>query len=217
MSSADVAQKETDRSKNPGAPKRQRGRPRQFDREEGLRQALKLFWLRGYEATSMSDLRTALGITQASLYAAYESKEAMFREVVDLYLETKGNIAGRTLPHLDNAREAIEAMLREAVRLFTEDYAPGGCLVVLGATNCTAENRDVQEYLAGLRRGTLATITDRLLQAQKMGELGRDVSVSGLAGYYTMVLHGLSIPARDGATREELTQIVNLAMEVWPT
>ena len=164
----------------------------------------------------MADLRTALGVTQASLYAAYESKEAMFREVVDLYLRTKGNIAGRTLPHFDNARDAIHAMLQEAVRLFTGEGAPGGCLVVLGATNCTADNRSVQEYLARLRRGTLDAITDRLTQAQKTGDLSRDVSVSGLAGYYTMVLHGLSIPARDGATREQLTQIVNLAMEVWP-
>ena len=165
----------------------------------------------------MADLRAALGITQASLYAAYESKEAMFREVVDLYLQTKGNIAGRTLPRFDNARDAIHAMLQEAVRLFTDDGAPGGCLVVLGATNCTADNRGVQEYLARLRRGTLDTIIDRLKQAQKAGELSRDISVAALAGYYTMVLHGLSIPARDGATREELTHIANLAMKVWPT
>ena len=164
----------------------------------------------------MADLRAALGVTQASLYAAYESKEAMFREVVDLYQRTEGNIAGRTLYRFDNARDSIHAMLQEAVHLFTEESAPGGCLVVLGATNCTADNRDVQEYLARLRCGTLDTITDRLTQAQKMGELGRDVSVSGLARYYTMVLHGLSIPARDGATREELTLVVNLAMEVWP-
>ena len=177
---------------------------------------MRLFWKLGYEATSMADLRGSLGITQASLYAAYGNKEALFREAVDLYVRTDGNTTARALSRPGTARDAIYAMLQDAVDAFSAHGAPGGCLLVLGATNCTVENRAVQDHLAGLRQGTLKTITRRLKQAQYEGELSGNVPVTNLAGYYAMVLHGLSLPARDGATREELTQIVNLAMAVWP-
>ena len=211
-----VAQKKITQSKNTTLTKRPRGRPREFDREEGLRRAMLLFWKLGYEVTSMADLRASLGITQASLYAAYGNKESLFREAVDLYVRTDGNTTIRALSRPGMARDAIHAMLQDAVDTFTAHAAPGGCLLVLGAINCTVENKAVQDHLAGLRQGTLETITRRLKQAQHEGEFSGDVHVINLAGYYAMVLHGLSVPARDGASREELTQIVNLAMTIWP-
>lgn len=217
MTTSSVAQKETRRSRNiVGGPERRRGRPREFDRDQGLQQAMHLFWKQGYEATSMADLRKALGVTQASLYAAYGNKETLFRESVELYLRTDGNTTVRALSRPGSARDAVHAMLQDAVDAFTAHGTPGGCLIVLGATNCSANNRAVQEHLASLRHATLQRITKRFKQAQDQGELGKDVSVVDLAGYYAMVLHGLSIPASDGVSREELTRAVNLAMTTWP-
>ena len=216
MSAGTVARKQTIRSKKAEPAKRRRGRPRQFDRDEGLRRAMRLFWAQGYEATSMAELRSGLGITQASLYAAYESKEALFREAVDLYLRTDGNTTLRALSRPGRAKDAIRAMLQDAVSAFTSPGAPGGCLIVLGATTCTLENKAVQQHLATLRKTTLEQITQRLGQAQEQGEIGPDISVESLAGYYAMVLHGLSVPSRDGASRQQLTQMVDLAMAAWP-
>ena len=196
--------------------RRPRGSPREFDRDEGLRRAMRIFWKLGYEATSMADLRAGLGVTQASLYAAYGNKEALFREAVELYQRTDGDTTVRALSQPGSAKDAIQAMLQGAVETFSAKGAPGGCLIVLGATNCTAENRAVQQYLASLRQATLERIARRLKLAQKEGELPKSVSVRNLAGYYATVLHGLSLPARDGASREELTSIVSLAMAVWP-
>ena len=177
---------------------------------------MRLFWAQGYEATSMADLRGALGVTQASLYAAYGSKEALFREAVELYLLTEGRSTTEALSRPGRARDAVHAMLLDGVKTLTTDGAPRGCLIVLGATNCAVENRAVQEYLTVLRRETRQRITGRLREAQARGELGAEFPVASLAGYYAMVLHGLSLPARDGATREELTAVVNLAMAAWP-
>ncbi len=177
---------------------------------------MRLFWSLGYEATSMADLRAGLGINQASLYAAYGNKETLFREAVDLYVRTDGSTTVRALSQPGRARDSIHAMLQDAVAAFTRDGAPRGCFIVLGATNCSVDNIAVQEYLAGLREETLKNITERLKQAQDEGELSKDLSSAHLAGYYAMVLHGLSLPARDGASREELTRIVNFAMTVWP-
>ncbi len=216
MVTRSVAHKKINPSRNTTAPRRPRGRPREFNREKGLRRAMRLFWKLGYEATSMADLRASLGITQASLYAAYGNKEALFREAVDLYVQTDGNTTTRALSRPGKARDAIHAMLQDAVDAFTAHGAPGGCLLVLGAANCTVQNRAVQDHLASLRQGTLETITRRLELAQHEGELSTNLSMANLAAYYAMVLHGLSLPARDGASRKDLTEIVNLAMAVWP-
>jgi AcrR family transcriptional regulator len=91
------------------SPNRGRGRPREFDREQGLAKAMHLFWSLGYDATSMADLRAGLGITQASLYAAFGSKEQLFREAGDLYRRTAGFSTTRALAIASSAREAIHA------------------------------------------------------------------------------------------------------------
>src|ERR1700723_936133 len=135
-----------------GDPRRDRGRPREFDRDQALGQAMRLFWSRGYDATSMADLRAELGITQASLYAAFGSKEQLFREAVDLYRRTANSSTVRALETVRTAREAYQNMLLAAVDAPSATGTPGGCLIVLGATNCAPENRAVQDYLLSVRR-----------------------------------------------------------------
>ena len=204
----------TDRStkKSARGSKRGRGRPREFDRARGLVKAMRVFWSLGYEATSMADLRAALGITQASLYAAFGSKEQLFREAVDLYCQTTGLITVRALAIPSSAREAIHAMLQEAVKAFTAPGAPRGCLIILGAINCTVENKSVQDYLLSLRRQISQSILERLKRGQHEGDVPKTVPVVALAAYYASVLYGLAIQSRDGASRKALTQVVECAM-----
>ncbi len=198
-------------------PPRQRGRPRAFDRQEGLLKAMRLFWKLGYESTSMADLRAALGVTQASLYAAYGNKEALFREAVDLYRSWDGIGTAKALLEEPTAKGAIVALLRNAVDLFSQKDAPGGCLVVLGALKCGPENESVQDHLASFRRKTAKDIATRLKRGQSAGELPRTIDTGALAAYYTTVLHGLSIQARDGASHQTLTQVVDCALAAFPS
>lgn len=197
------------------ADKPKRGRPREFDREAGLKQAMHVFWSHGYEATSMADLRAALGVTQASLYAAYGNKEALFREAVDLYRKTDGITTERALSGTGNTREAIHAMLQDAVNLFTSPGARGGCLVVLGTTNCTVENQHVHDYLRSLRTQTVSAILSRLERGRTEGDVSQTAPLSALAAYYATVLHGLSIQAKDGASANTLTEVVACTMASW--
>jgi AcrR family transcriptional regulator len=153
----------TSRSTNNGEVlNRGRGRPREFDREQGLQKAMHLFWSRGYDAISMADLRAELGITQASLYAAFGSKEQLFREAVDLYRQTAGLSTTRALTTGPTAFKAIYAMLQAAVDAFCAPSAPGGCLLILGATNCAVESQPVQDHLLSIRRQISQSILDRL-------------------------------------------------------
>lgn len=194
---------------------RGRGRPREFDREQGLRKAMQIFWSLGYEATSMADLRAALGINQASLYAAYGSKEELFREVVTLYRKTDGVATARALVSDLSTHDAIHAMLQDGVHLFTAHAASRGCLLVLSTINCTVENKGVQEYLSSLRKRTCVDIEARLRRGQREGDVAKNVPVKAIAAFYATVLHGLSIQARDGASRKILTEVVNTSMRAW--
>jgi AcrR family transcriptional regulator len=197
------------------SPKRGRGRPREFDREKGLQKAMHLFWSLGYDATSMADLRAALGITQASLYAAFGSKEQLFREAVYLYRRTAGFSTTRALTNGSNAREAIHAMLQAAVEAFCKPGAPGGCLLILGATNCAAENKGVQDHLLSIRRQISQSILERLNKARDDGDVPKAAPIVALTAYYSTVLHGLALQSRDGASRKTLTQVVDFAMANW--
>jgi AcrR family transcriptional regulator len=195
--------------------KRGRGRPREFDREQGLAKAMLLFWSRGYDAISMADLRVGLGITQASLYAAFGSKEQLFREAVDLYRRTAGFSTTRALAIETSAREAIHAMLKAAVDAFSAPGAPGGCLLILGATNCAVENKAVQDYLLSIRRQMSQSILERLRRGQHEGDVPKAAPIVASAAYYSTVLHGLALQSRDGASRKTLMQVVEFAMTGW--
>ena len=123
-------------------------RPREFDRDEALAKARDAFWTRGYEGTSMADLVSELGIASARIYAAFGSKEDLFREAIGLYEVKEGGFVDRALAQEPTARLAVARMLREAVETYTRPGKPWGCMVVTAATNCAAENSRVQEWLA---------------------------------------------------------------------
>ena len=118
----------------------------------------------------------------------------------------------------DCAREhCIEAFLRAAVNVFCETDHPRGCITVLGATNCTRSNEKIQDYLRQMRLMTYKTIRQRLERGVKEGDVPAKTDLNGLASFYTTVLHGLSIQARDNASRKALGAAVDYAMSAWDT
>ncbi|KTC43847.1 MAG: TetR/AcrR family transcriptional regulator [Pseudomonas sp.] len=190
------------------------GRPREFDRNQALRQALELFWARGFETTSMTDLVAALGIASARIYAAFGSKEALFREAIELYEQDEGGFADRALAEEPSARAAIARLLDEAVQLYTRPGQPLGCMVVSSAVNCSSDNDGVRQWLAEHRRARTASLVERLQAAVGSGELAGHSDATSLGHYYSTVLHGLSVQARDGASAEQLRKVVALAMGI---
>jgi AcrR family transcriptional regulator len=195
-----------------------RGRPRTFDPDTALRQALDLFWERGYEGTSLNDLSEAMGIASASIYACFGSKEDLFRKVMALYGTTSGEPPRRALREQPTTRAAIEAMLRATADEITRPDTPHYCMLILAAPTGAVENHAVREFLAGLRRGMLAEIRDRLARGVTDGDLtAPPASLDAIARYYTTVVQGLSVQARDGATRVEMEAVIACAMAVWDT
>jgi AcrR family transcriptional regulator len=192
-----------------------RGRPRTFDPDVALGQALEVFWERGYEGTSLSDLAQALGIKSASIYACFGSKENLFRQVMALYGATSGEPPRRALRDHPTAREAIHAMLRATADQITQADHPHYCMLVLAAPTGAVENQPIREFLADLRHGQYAEIRARLSRDGDVPLPPADLDA--MARYYATVVQGLSIQARDGATRAELETVITCAMAAWDT
>jgi AcrR family transcriptional regulator len=184
------------------------GRPREFDRDAALVSARDLFWERGYEGVSMADLTEKLGLASARIYAAFGSKEELFREAIAHYEANEGAFAGRALAEEPTAIRAIERLFREGIELYTRKERPRGCMVVSSATNCADQNEQVRTWLSERRRARTASIVKRIRVAVDAGELHRGTNAEVLGDLYAAALHGVSIQARDGVARKRLLAIV---------
>jgi AcrR family transcriptional regulator len=193
------------------------GRPRSFDRQKVLHQAMYVFWQRGYEGASQNELQAAMGgISPPSMYAAFGSKEKLFREAVELYAATIGGSPIRALTAKPTAREAVEAMLVEAADLFGADTdTPQGCMMITSALNCTPASQSVHDHLQQTRQQAPAVIAQRLERAVADGDLPAGLDLAAIASFYVTVWHGLAVRGHDGATRAQLRAAADAAMAAW--
>jgi AcrR family transcriptional regulator len=195
-----------------------RGRPRAFDRTAALTAATRLFWERGYEATSIGELTEAMGIRPGSLYAAFGDKKSLFKEVVQHYGRSPvGAFVGIALEQEPTAHAAFTRILRKAAAIYPDPSHPAGCLTISAATNVAPRDVEVEAFLRDLRNGNLAVFEARLRMAQQAGELSDAANPRDLAAYFATVIQGMSQRARDGATAAELTETAELALAAWPT
>jgi AcrR family transcriptional regulator len=181
--------------------KKRRGGPRTFDRDHAIDTAMRLFWRHGYEGVSLNDLTAAIGIAPPSLYAAFGSKAGLYREALDRYsgLPKALNNFGQTT----SLHETVDALLNSAINAVTEPGNERGCMISSGMIQCGEDHADLARELAQ-RRGLMRdTITLRLKPW-----LDQDGAAS-LSHYLVTILQGLSVQARDGASREELKQIAS--------
>ncbi|MES9537102.1 MULTISPECIES: TetR/AcrR family transcriptional regulator [unclassified Actinomadura] len=194
-----------------------RGRPRAFDRDTALDAATRLFWERGYEATSVGELTEAMGIRPGSLYAAFGDKKSLFKEVVHSYGRSAvGAFMSVALDEEPTAYGAFARILREAAVIYSDPSHPAGCLTISAATNVTPQDAEVAAFLRDLRNRNLDVFQARLQAAQQAGELPAAANPRALAAYFAAVIQGMSQRAADGATAAELTETAELALTAWP-
>ncbi len=193
----------------------QRGRPRSFDRDVALRRAMEVFWRHGYQGASMTALTAAMGINSPSLYAAFGSKEALFRAAVALYNTTEGRGPQAALNGDGTTRESVEAMLRHHARSYPDPANPTGCLVVLAGNGNLPESDAVGHFLAECRERDIVEVRRRIVRGRDEGDLPRAVAPDALARFVVAVAQGMAVQARDGASTDQLDGIVDCAMAAW--
>lgn len=193
-----------------------RGRPREFDRTEALNKAMLVFWRKGFTATSMSDLYEAMGIKSPSLYAAFGSKEDLYDEVLQHYEQCVAPLIWGDMEQEPSPKRAVAGWLERSADMLTRCDLPHGCMVTLSAVASEGNDRLGQRVQA-MRNDGMTLLKARLAQAQAQGELPADTDIDALTRLYTSIQQGMSIQARDGASRDTLLGIARMAMGLWPT
>ena len=197
-------------------PARPRGRPRAFDREAALSQATRLFWLKGYEATSITDLTEAMGIASPSLYSAFGSKEELYAEALRYYNAKYESLIWEKFFAAKTGREAMSALLLDSAAVLSGSIVdiPCGCMVVLSSVG-NEGHQALGDLVRCARAETLDRLKTRVNQAVAAGEIPAKVDVHALARFVQTVQSGMSILARDGASRAELESVAQVAMLGW--
>lgn len=191
---------------------RKRGRPPAFDRETVLAAARDVFWEHGYDGSSIADLTASMGITPQSLYAAFQSKADLYREALDQYRRMPRPYPGNPLREEIETVAAFERFLRNSAMIFTAPDHPKGCMISTAVLNCASENEDIAYYVSALRQQTLDAFTTRIERGIAEGELRPNTNAKSLARFLGAIVQGMSVQARDGATSEELMEMVKHAM-----
>jgi AcrR family transcriptional regulator len=195
---------------------RGRGRPRAFDREAALDKAMRLFWLKGYESTAISDLTAELGIGAPSLYAAFGPKEALYVEALGHYRVNFEAFVWDNFKAAATARQAVEALLMDSAAALTGSLVemPTGCMVTLSVIDGQV-HRELGELVRSARAVTLERLEARLVRAIAEGELPAALDVRALARFAQTVQNGMSLLARDGVCRAELEDVARVSMAAW--
>jgi len=194
----------------------QKGRPREFCVDAALTAALRVFWSKGYEGASLTDLTEAMGITRPSLYAAFGNKEALFKKAFDLYEREKLAYIEEALA-APTVRGVAERLMRGNLAMLTEECTARGCLSVISSMACGAEAESVRSEVVARRAVWNAAVVERFERARAEGDLPAHIDPHGLSRLLSAMLQGISIQHGDGATKEQLEQLIDTSLALWPT
>ena len=190
-----------------------RGRPRQFDKPEAIRQALNLFWERGYEGVTTAELTRAMGIASPSLYLAFGDKAGVFRAAIELYA-LEWDRLGSKIEAAPSFSAVLEVLSSNAISRFPKRDHPGGCLFLTAQLGVRPERQSLEAIVVGYRKGFLDLVVRRAREAVANGELASDVDPPSLASFVMAVVQGMAIQARDGANSSDLESIAQWTRRV---
>lgn len=192
------------------------GRQREFDVDEALEAALRVFWRKGYEGTSYSDLTEATGVQRPGLYSAFGNKEALFRQALDRYYEHYLHFFREALKK-PTSREVAADIMYGAVELNTRYPDRKGCLGVHGALAVSDDAELVRRAVIDARESGEALLRERFERAKVAGDLPPLANCTALASYVCAMTHGMAVQAKAGFSRDELNAVVDQALSTWPS
>jgi len=186
------------------------GRPREFDEETVLDAAMRIFWDKGYEGTSMADLASAMSLSPSSIYAAFGDKKALFQRAADKYAKDAADFYQASLAQ-PTFRALIHDLLENTVDYLTTPGHPRTCFT-LGAMPYSSETEPIRLMLLEVRKRGQAALKARLERARKSGDISRDTDPSDLARFISVVIGGLVIQAEGGASKAEMRRTARLTL-----
>lgn len=184
-------------------------RPSEFDRDEAIASAIKVFARHGYEAASTSDLLEGMGIGRQSLYGAFGDKRRLFLEALRRYAadslaQMRAALSGGT------AAEGIEAAL--LVGLGSSADIETGCLGVGSIVEFSRSDEDVNALNDAASRTVIADFAQRVRDGMASGAFDPDLDAEAAAGMLLALRSGLKVSARGGADEVQLRDIARLGL-----
>ncbi|WP_347302235.1 TetR/AcrR family transcriptional regulator [Croceibacterium sp. TMG7-5b_MA50] len=190
-----------------------RGRPREFDTDEALAAALRVFWSKGYDAASLTDLTEAMGITRPSLYAAFGNKEALFKQALDLYEAEKMAYVHAAL-EAPTARAVAERLLRGNIANITSDCP--GCLGVIATMTCNGDGAGIRDHIQCRAESSRQAIVARMQRGIDEGDFTVPIEAEAITRYLSAVFQGIAMQASQGVPREDLEKVADATLALWP-
>jgi AcrR family transcriptional regulator len=187
------------------------GRPRGFDEDAALEAAMRAFWKKSYEGTSIADLTEAMGINRSSIYAAFGDKESVFHRVMERYRNGRMSHIRQALAQ-QSLREVVAGLIHGTAEFLSTPGNPRGCLSIQGALACGTDAEPIKQAIIDWRKSGEAALKKRLQQAQSEGELSAEIQPADFARYLSSVMAGLGVQAANGATRAELRSVAAIAL-----
>jgi TetR/AcrR family transcriptional regulator, transcriptional repressor for nem operon len=187
-------------------------RPRTFDEQDVIDRAMELFWTRGYEATSVTDLTSALGVHPGTLYRTFGDKHALFLRALAHYNKCLADDLAPTLLEGGPVLPRIRAVLIGWIDLAVQQDQPRGCLIA----NTAGELLPGDEEVARSVRGILSVVEDGFLQglraAARKGEVSPALDLPAAAAMLTMLLEGLQVIVKADSDPRRLVSAVDTAL-----
>ena len=195
----------------------ERGRPRNFDPNTALDCALEVFWQHGFQAASLADLTSAMGLSKPSLYAAFGDKESLYLKVLERYVALQIEQHTAIFDSEPDARQALEKFLRTMAALLADSTPPCGCLIVNGMADCGLASTPpaIEQALRKAVQRSEARLHRQFVRAQCDGQLAPQINAGDLAAFFTSLLAGLAVLAKSGTKRAKLDAVISAAMSAW--
>ena len=189
-------------------------RPKEFDVDEALERAMNLFWERGYEATSMSDLVTHLGVSRQSLYDTFGDKHAIYTAALERCRAREGAALNRALASDEPVRAVLRRLLEAVVRQDLDSSCARGCMLVNAAVERASSDETVRALLCDSAGCMEEAFARRLRLAQERGEIAAHHDPTALARFFRSVLQGLRVTAKTERSPQALEDVVRVAVGV---
>lgn len=193
-----------------------RGRPRAYDPDTALQQALGVFWNTGYSGASLDSIASAAGMNRPSLYAAFGDKHALYIKALDQYWDTAHAAMQDALnDHRLTLTQALNGFYEGQLAIyFSGDGQPRGCFAIGTATTEAVEDAQIRDVLSARLSQLDADLEARLQAAIEAGELKPGRDLAALAVLASSLLHSISIRARAGQSRDALAAMARNAVNV---
>lgn len=191
------------------------GRPRSFDETAAIDCAIQVFWKRGFDGASLSELTAAMGIKPGSLYAAFGNKQELFRRALQRYLVTEVAFIQETLNE-PTALAVAQRLLRESALFLSRRGFPRGCMTIQGSQVITEEGEQIHKELVDLRVRSERKLRDRLSRAVREGDLPENTNPDSLARFLVSIYQGMTIQSVNGASRKDLLDLAEVSLFAWP-